>query len=88
MIRKFLITSVAALSLAACTQREVTGGALGAGAGAVVGAAVTGDVEGALVGGAVGAVAGTLVAGATEPRPGYCRYHDGRGGTYVAECPR
>ena len=86
MISKFLLTSVAALTLAACTQREVTGGALGAAGGAVVGAAVTGDVEGAIVGGVVGAAAGTVIASVTD-RPGYCEYSDGRGGRYIDRCP-
>lgn len=56
-----------ALSLAACGEtpgtRAVTGGLLGAGAGAAVGAATGGNAgTGALIGGGVGAVGGAVTA--------------------------
>ena len=71
-MRKTITTlAIAALALAvtACGEepgtRAVTGGLLGAGAGAAVGAATGGNVgTGALVGGGVGAVGGA----ATVPR--------------------
>ncbi len=55
------------LMLAACGQepgtRAVTGGLLGAGAGAAVGAATGGNAgTGALIGGGVGAVGGAVTA--------------------------
>jgi hypothetical protein len=89
MFRKIALTSVAALSIAACTQHEQrvgTGAALGAGAGAVVGAAVTGDVEGALVGAAIGGATGAILGHVTD-RPGYCYTRDQFGRTVVIECP-
>jgi phage tail tape-measure protein len=89
MIRKFLLTSVAALSLAACTQHEqrvAAGAGIGAGAGAIVGAAATGNVEGALVGAAVGGAAGAIIGSVTD-RPGYCYYRDRFGRTVEAPCP-
>jgi hypothetical protein len=86
MIRKIAIIGVAALSLAACTQREVTGGVLGGAAGAAIGAAVGGDLEGAVIGGAIGAAAGTILGRVTE-RPGYCYARDQYGQTVVVQCP-
>lgn len=89
MVRKFLLTSVAALSLAACTQHEQrVAGTAGAGAvvGGLVGAAAGGDVEsaatGALIGGAAGAIIGTVT-----DRPGYCYARDRFGRTIEVECP-
>ena len=66
---KYLVVAVLALATAACGdtpgQRAVTGGALGAGTGAVIGAATGGSpLTGAVIGGAVGAVGGA----ATTPR--------------------
>ena len=66
---KFTTTLVILLSLAACGdtwgQRAVTGGAIGAGSGAVVGGATgVGVLPGALIGGAVGAGVGA----ATTPQ--------------------
>ena len=89
MVRKILLTSVAALSLAACTQREqrvAAGAGIGAGAGAIVGAAATGNVEGALVGAAVGGATGAII-GAVTDRPGYCYARDRFGRTIEVECP-
>jgi osmotically inducible lipoprotein OsmB len=70
MMRKFTLALVSAsmmLALAGCGyspgERAVTGGALGAGAGAGI-AAVTGGrpLTGALIGGGVGAAGGALTA--------------------------
>ncbi len=59
-----IIGMTAMLMLAACgsspTERGVTGGALGAGAGAAGGALMGHPVTGAVVGGAAGAAAGAL----------------------------
>ncbi len=57
----------AAFSLSACGHspltRALTGGAIGAGAGALVGGATGGNVgTGALVGGGIGAAGGALTA--------------------------
>jgi osmotically inducible lipoprotein OsmB len=62
----FLLSSLA-VGLAACGRdpgtRAVTGGLLGAGAGAAVGAATGGNPgTGALIGGGVGAVGGAVTA--------------------------
>jgi len=69
-MRKTTMTVAAAgltLLLAACGQepgtRAVTGGLLGAGAGAAVGAATGGSAgTGALIGGGIGAVGGAVTA--------------------------
>ncbi len=70
MMRKFTLALVSAgmmLALAGCGyspgERAVTGGALGAGAGAGI-AAVTGGkpLTGALIGGGAGALGGALTA--------------------------
>jgi osmotically inducible lipoprotein OsmB len=68
-IARYLVISVLALSLAACGdtwgQRAVTGGAIGAGSGAVLGAVTPiGVLPGAIIGGVVGAGVGA----ATTPR--------------------
>jgi hypothetical protein len=89
MFRKIGLSAAAALALTACTaheQRVATGGALGAGAGAVIGAATTGTAEGAIIGGAIGAGAGAIL-GAVTDRPGQCYYRDQYGQTYIAACP-
>ena len=71
------IASVAALGLltAACgnnpTDRALTGGAIGAGSGAVVGSTMGNPIAGAVVGGAAGAVIGA----ATTPEPDRPRYY-------------
>ncbi|TWT03868.1 YMGG-like glycine zipper-containing protein [Reyranella sp. CPCC 100927] len=70
--------SFVALAAAACGdtwgQRAVTGGAIGAGSGAVVGAATGGSpLTGAVVGGAIGAGVG---AATTPKRRNRDRYYD------------
>ena len=66
---KVVVACVGLLALAACGRdpgtRAVTGGALGAGTGAVVGAATGGNP---LAGAAIGGVGGAVVGAATTPR--------------------
>ena len=64
----------AAISVSACQtpqqQNALTGGALGAGAGAIVGSAVSGgSAGGALAGGAIGAGTGAAIGAASMPAP-------------------
>lgn len=66
-IKAVLLAATVSVSLAACGQsaggRAVSGGLLGAGAGAGVGALTGGSVgTGALVGGGIGAAGGALTA--------------------------
>ena len=66
----------AALSVSACQtpqqQNALVGGALGAGAGALVGSAVSGgSAGGALAGAAIGAGSGALIGAAATPTPTY-----------------
>ncbi|HJQ59734.1 MAG TPA: hypothetical protein VJ890_22690 [Vineibacter sp.] len=75
MTKNLIALSLAAVLASACGdtwgQRAVTGGAIGAGGGALVGGATgLGVLPGALVGGAVGAGVGA----ATAPRRD--RYYD------------
>jgi osmotically inducible lipoprotein OsmB len=68
-MRKYIVLTVILLTAAACGdtwgQRAVTGGAIGAGSGAVIGAATgMGPLTGAVIGGAVGAGVGA----ATTPQ--------------------
>lgn len=68
-MHKLVVAVVALLALAACGRdpgtRAVTGGALGAGTGAVVGAATGGNP---LIGAVIGGVGGAVVGAATTPR--------------------
>ena len=66
----------AAVSVAACQtpqqQNALAGGALGAGAGALIGSAVThGSAGGALAGAAIGAGSGAMIGAAATPPPPY-----------------
>jgi osmotically inducible lipoprotein OsmB len=62
----FGVVAASALALAGCGtnpgERAVTGGLLGAGAGAAIGAAAGNPAAGALIGGAVGAVGGAATS--------------------------
>lgn len=68
-MKKFaiILVPVAALGLSACSgmndreQRALSGGAIGAGGGAVVGALVGNPWAGAAIGGAAGAAVGALM---------------------------
>jgi hypothetical protein len=68
-MHKLVVAVVALLALSACGRdpgtRAVTGGAIGAGTGAVVGAATGGSP---LAGAAIGGVGGAVVGAATTPR--------------------
>lgn len=76
--------------LTACNTAQergaLTGGAIGAGTGAVVGAIASGTPEGALVGAAIGGTAGAII-GAVANRPGYCYAYDNYGNRVVVQCP-
>lgn len=66
-VRTVILMAAMAVSLAACGEqpgtRAVTGGLIGAGAGAALGAATGGSAgTGALIGGGVGAVGGAVTA--------------------------
>ena len=83
-MRTILIALGLSVALAGCTTAEsdaLVGGAVGAGAGALI----TGDAGGAVVGGVVGAASGVLLGAAT--RKGECIYRDSRGRRYIAACP-
>jgi len=70
-IKSFAIIGALALATAACGERPVdralTGGAIGAGGGALVGAAAGNPVAGAVVGG----LGGAAIGAATAPRQYY-----------------
>jgi len=70
-IKSFAIIGALALTTAACGDRPVdralTGGAIGAGGGALVGAAAGNPVAGAVVGG----LGGAAISAATAPRQYY-----------------
>jgi hypothetical protein len=71
-ILTLLLLLGAALSISACQtpqqQNALVGGALGAGAGALVGSAVSGgSAGGALAGAAIGAGSGALIGAAATP---------------------
>ncbi|MGP9822032.1 glycine zipper domain-containing protein [Salinarimonas sp. NSM] len=77
------------LVLGACspysrTDRALTGGAIGAGTGAVVGGAATRSVGGALVGGVIGGAAGAIIGAETTPRA--CTAIDSRGRRVAVQC--
>ncbi|KAF0120476.1 MAG: hypothetical protein FD152_4139, partial [Xanthobacteraceae bacterium] len=60
MLKKLALVGAAALMIGACTPREeraAAGGAIGAGAGAIIGGLATGTGGGALAGAAIGGVA-------------------------------
>src|SRR5579871_128014 len=73
-ILALLLALGAAMSVCACEtpqqQNALVGGALGAGAGALVGSAVSGgSAGGALAGAAIGAGTGALIGSAATPQP-------------------
>ncbi|MEI4233372.1 glucose-6-phosphate isomerase [Roseovarius sp. D22-M7] len=89
MIRNILIASLAGITLAGCgtlpqDNRELTGAAIGAGAG-LVGAAVFDANPGwTVISSLAGAAAGTLVARNT--RTGECAYANGDGTYRTVPC--
>lgn len=66
MIKKLALVLVPILGLSACSgmsnkeQRALSGGAIGAGGGALIGAVAGAPLTGALIGGAAGAATGAL----------------------------
>jgi hypothetical protein len=73
-MRIAIAAAALALLLTGCEtarqDRALTGGLIGAGAGAAIGGIASRSVGGALVGGVIGGAAGAIIADAT--RPGYC----------------
>lgn len=71
-VKSLAIIGVVALATTACGERPVdralTGGAIGAGGGALVGAATGGNP---LVGAAIGGLGGAAIGAATAPRQYY-----------------
>ncbi len=87
-MKRIIVLMALLVPLAACSQTE-QGATIGGLSGAAIGTAVASPhnrAEGALVGGAIGAVAGALIGSANEPNR--CRYRDGYGRVYTAQCPR
>lgn len=84
-IKNFLLALIAVIALAGCTTSDRDSAVLGGATGAVVGGVATGNVKGAAVGGAIGAGAGVLINRLVN-QPGYCRYRNRYGRTYIARC--
>jgi osmotically inducible lipoprotein OsmB len=99
-MKKLIALGVIIAPLAACnanspTDRALAGGAIGAGAGALVGAAASGGRPGGvLAGAAIGGAGGAIVGAATTPsRPYYservsrrCRGYDAYGNYVSYRC--
>jgi len=83
-MKRIVIISLMAASLAACTATE-QGAGVGAATGAVIGGVATGNVRGAAVGAAIGGVSGALIGRVAE-QPGRCYYRDQYGRRYVDRC--
>ncbi len=79
-MKKILLVSLVAISLAACTTTERT--VSGAAAGAAVGAAVGGGWRGAGIGALIGGL-GTFIAITAN---GYCQYRQPDGRVITARC--
>jgi osmotically inducible lipoprotein OsmB len=95
MKTRFAIVALCAATLSACnayspTDRAVTGGLVGAGAGAVIGGVATGRAGGALAGAAIGGASGAIIGAATTPAsPRYartCRGYDAYGNPVAYAC--
>lgn len=76
-MKKFVMISLAALTLGACAnphdQRLADGALLGGAGGAIIGGVSTGTTGGAVVGGLAGAAVGAVVADVTGRH--YYRHH-------------
>jgi uncharacterized protein YcfJ len=89
-----IAAAVLMLPLVGCTatpdQRAVTGGVIGAGAGALAGQAIGGNTRSTVIGAAGGAIAGTVVGAATAPPSSAvnCRFQRRDGTIFIAPCPR
>ena len=90
-MRKFLIglCCVGTMALSACeegpSEREVSGGLVGAAFGALTAKALGADDDWVIIGALTGAAIGTLVARNTET--GDCAYARGDGTYRIARCP-
>lgn len=88
MLKKALVLGTLALGLAACgstrEDRALTGGLIGAGAGAAIGGAASNSVGGAVAGGVIGGAAGAIIGAETAPR--WCRGVDRYGRSYRYRC--
>ena len=77
-VKSLVVIGVIAVATAACGERPVdralTGGAIGAGGGALVGAAAGNPVAGAVVGGLGGAAIGAATTPRCDYYNNYCRY--------------
>ncbi len=85
------MVSALGLGLAACgetrSERAVSGGLIGAGAGALVGSAVSGGrVGGTLAGAAIGGAGGAIVGAETRPARRGCYATDEYGERYRVPC--
>lgn len=87
-MRKLIVLSVILPLTAACgstaNDRALTGGLLGAGAGAIIGGVATGTSGGALAGAAIGGVGGAVIGSATAPR--YCYAYNRYGNRIRVRC--
>jgi osmotically inducible lipoprotein OsmB len=87
-MRKVMALAVILPLTAACgstaNDRAVTGGLLGAGAGAVIGGVASGTAGGALAGAAIGGVGGAVIGHATTPH--YCYAYNRYGNRYRVSC--
>ena len=88
MNRSFMLASVASLMLAGCmtgvSDREMTGGAVGAVGGALLASAFDADAGWTVVSALAGAAAGTLVARNTARSQ--CAYANGDGTYRTVPC--
>ena len=87
-MRIAIAAAALALLLTGCEtarqDRALTGGLIGAGAGAAIGGIAGRSVGGALVGGVIGGAAGAIIADAT--RPGYCYRYTSSGRKRYFRC--
>ncbi len=77
-MKKMIACLILVCGLAGCNStnqgdRALTGGLLGAGAGAIVGGVATGTGGGALAGAAIGGAGGAIIGASTTPQRGYYR---------------
>ena len=93
-MKKLFVLALVAVGLAACgatrQDRAVTGGLIGAGAGAAIGAVATGTAGGAIAGGVLGGAAGAIIGGNTGGHHHYrgrrCVGHDRYGNRVYYRC--
>ncbi len=87
-MKKILILTVMALTLAGCQtdrqDRQLGGALIGGGGGALIGGLATHSAGGAVAGGLIGAAAGAIIADAT--RPGHCYRVNRYGHRHYVRC--